>query len=371
MNNKKIKILVAVTQYAKPNSKSSHLFIETRNLFYKHKDIVIHVLNFSTKEDYIIDGIPVFSLKTYKNNRDIYEYDILVIHQSNIRNHYIFLKKFEKKFPKIVFFYHGHEVLKIHKVYSKPYPYVKNSKWWMNVLRNIYDSFKLHLWHAYLPTILHKSTLVFVSHWMYDEFIKWVKINPKYLKNHMAIIYNSIGQDFEVYDYDISTEKIYDFVTIRGNLDNSKYAIDIVNEFATHYPQYKFLIIGKGDFFKYNKKPINIEWRNTYLTHKEMIEILNMSKCALMPTRTDAQGLMMCEMATFGIPVITSDIPVCHEVLGEFKNVKFINNENILSNNLSDLFNVLQRDLPYEKNNKFFACHTCQNEVDLFNKITK
>ena len=48
---------------------------------------------------------------------------------------------------------------------------------------------------------------------------------------------------------------------------------------------------------------------------KKMIAILNSAKCALMPTRTDAQGVMMCEMVAFGMPLITSDIPVCHEVL--------------------------------------------------------
>ena len=36
-----------------------------------------------------------------------------------------------------------------------------------------------------------------------------------------------------------------------------------------------------------------------------------------MPTRADAQGVMACEMATFGIPLITSNIDVCKEVFKE------------------------------------------------------
>ena len=47
-----------------------------------------------------------------------------------------------------------------------------------------------------------------------------------------------------------------------------------------------------------------------------------------MPTRTDAQGLMMCEMAAFGIPLITSNIPVCHvpAILKYTRNVYYIGN---------------------------------------------
>ena len=61
-----------------------------------------------------------------------------------------------------------------------------------------------------------------------------------------------------------------------------------------------------------------------------------------MPTRTDAQGLMMCEMASIGIPLITSDIPVCHESLGNFNNVAMINNENY-NLNLEEILNSLEK----------------------------
>ena len=97
-------------------------------------------------------------------------------------------------------------------------------------------------------------------------------------------------------------------------------------------------MIGKGKFFEYNEKAQNLQWIDKVLNHEEIIDILNNSKCALMPTRTDAQGLMMCEMASFGIPLITSDIPVCHEIFDEFSNVALLNNENIEKNKLGELF---------------------------------
>ena len=169
-------------------------------------------------------------------------------------------------------------------------------------------------------------------------------------------------------NYNHATDKVYDFITIRGYLDGSKYCIDLVNDLAKANPKYSFLVIGKGEFFSHYEKAENLQWVDEHLNHEEIVEYLNRSRCALMPTRTDAQGLMMCEMATFGIPVITSDIPVCHEVLDDFENVAFIDNEN-QNADLSQIIEKLTDKVPYPKNNKYFAANTVQKEVDLINEL--
>jgi glycosyltransferase involved in cell wall biosynthesis len=89
-----------------------------------------------------------------------------------------------------------------------------------------------------------------------------------------------------------------------------------------------------------------------------------------MPTRTDAQGVMMCEMATFGMPVITSDMDVCHEVLGEFDNVRFIQPDNSQADIVA-LLNELEEGLPYAKNNKYFNNNTSGKELELILSIGK
>lgn len=367
-----MKILVAVSKYVEPGRKSSHFFVEARNLYYKKCGVDVHVLNFSAKNDYVIDDIPVYCLESYARQCNTNRFDLLVIHQSNLRNHYLFLRKYEHFFPKIVFFFHGHEVLRTSKVYSKPYGYVKNDAWYMKIAQEMYDSLKLSIWHHYIPKLLYKSHLVFVSHWMYREFLKWTKISPDIIKDKYTITYNCVGEQFETLDYDFSpSTKDYDFITIRGRLDVSKYAVDIVNQLAKNNPQLKFLLVGKGDFFKYNEKADNIEWLDTYLTHDDIVALLNKSRCALMPTRTDAQGVMMCEMATFGMPVITSDIPVCHEVFEGFENVRFIDNENVLNNDLANLLDSLCVGLPYKKNNTYFSMNTSGKEVELYNSFIK
>lgn len=363
-----MRVLVLATTYSEPNKKPTHFFVQARNIYYKSKGIDVTVLNFSAKENYKIDDINVISLEEYNQNEEKYNFDLLVSHAPNLRNHYKFLKKFEKNFKKIVFFFHGHEVLYCSKVYSKPYSYVKDSNFIQKIIRNTYDIFKLYVWKKYFKKLAYKSHFIFVSNWMLEQFLKWTKIDFKVIEDKHSITYNCVGKKFEDENYNYESEKKYDFITIRSNLDGSKYSIDIVNELAKSNPNYKFLIVGKGDFFKYNEKANNVELIQKFVNHDEIIELLDQAKCALMPTRTDAQGLMMCEMATFGIPVITSDIPVCHEVFDDFENVELIDNLNI-SIKLDSILEKLTKAHPYQKNKKYFNNYTSEKEIKKFKEI--
>lgn len=362
-----LKILVAVEDYVNLQNTVAHKFVHVRNIYYKDHGIDVTVLNFRANENYQIDGIKVITLRNYENKRE--KYNILICHQANLKHHYLFLRKHKDEFEKLIFFFHGHEVLYINKVYAEPYEYMKKS-YLKNCLQNIYDNIKLRIWKGFYSSVSEKSKFVFVSKWMLDEFLKWVKIPYSVIEKNTTITYNCIGKDFENSIFDINKHKNFDFITIRSNLDGSKYCIDVVNKLAVENPECKFLVIGKGDFFKYYSKAKNITWLNTTLNHKEIIRFLNESRCALMPTRTDAQGLMMCEMASIGMPLITSDIPVCHEVFSDFENVKLIKNNN--NYNLKAMLNNLEKGLPYKKNNKYFNCNTSAIELNLIlNTINK
>ena len=130
-------------------------------------------------------------------------------------------------------------------------------------------------------------------------------------------------------------------------------------------PQYKFLVIGKGSFFQYYPKASNLEWLDKNLRHDEMIVLLNKSRCALMPTRVDSQGVMSCEMATFGIPLITSDLPVFYEIFHGFENVQYIDNKDAV-----DLSSILvDIKATGTKNKKYFLEKTIQEEIKIFNDI--
>jgi glycosyltransferase involved in cell wall biosynthesis len=355
-----MKLLVLATDYPDNNGNVALMYVHTRNKYYVENGLDVTVINFCASQNYTMDGVKVITLKEYGTNKE--RYDILLSHAPNIRNHYMFFKKYDENFEKIILFFHGHEVLKVSKTYPKPYPYTPISSKPSIYMRNIYDFMKLRVWKKYFINKLPKLTFVFVSNWMYEMFLKYVKLDSRLMNGRKHIIYNSIAKDFEINDYEWQGEKVYDFITIRGDLDESKYAVDVMVRAACLHPKYKFCVVGKGNFFYYNNRPKNLEWINKNLSHTEIIEFLNKSRCAFLPTRTDAQGVMACEMATFGIPLITSGIPVCKEVFMEFENVGYIDNDTMVV----DMESILDKlQVPVEKNKKYFSQNTIGAEVDL------
>lgn len=363
-----MRILVLAENYTTPDGLVSLHYIHSRNKWYVDEGINVSVLSFKAKYDYEIDGVKVYTLKSYKEKLYSNNYDLVLLHAPNLKHHLTFILKYGNRFDNIVFYFHGHEALRRSKIYPKPYKFARKQPFIKLLVTEVYDSFKLLVWKKEIPKFIEKSQFIFVSNWMYNMFLRFVKIDSKLLEDRKHIIYNCIGKEFEKKSYDTQIKKEYDFITIRNNLDGSKYGVDIVCRIAENNPNYKFCIIGKGNYFKYNKKPENLEWIDKNLSHEEIIDFLNKAKCALLPTRADAQGVMACEMATFGIPLITSNIDVCKEVFEGFENVAFIDNEEERIN-IEPIFNKLQNIKLKRKNEKYYAQNTVHKEIDLFRKL--
>jgi len=360
-----MKLLVLTAGYPSLDGKHEQMFVHVRNMYYVKKGYDVTVLNFGCNCDYCIDGIKVIALESYKKFQE--EYDLCLSHASNVRNHYLFLWKYEKKFKRIIFFFHGHEVLRLNEAYPSPYPYIKKNSVLAYVMQDIYDSFKIYLWKRFYKKLAYKSKFVFVSNWILNNFKNNFKIYDAEFLSRCYVINNSIGEIFEREEYNYKQEKKYGFITIRSYLDGSKYGVDLVMKLAENNPEEKFLLIGRGRFFDYNKKPDNVTWINETLNHSEMIHYLNDSRCGLLLTREDTQGVMTCELAAFGMPVITSDIEVCHEFFEDMPNVALIDN----SDEFSDIIKIrseLERKCPYVKDRTYFACNTISKEVVLFHE---
>lgn len=359
-----MKLLVLATKYPNQNGQSM-MYVHVRNKYYVNNGIDVDVISFETKTSYLYEGINVMSLDDYKKSNK--QYDVLVCHAANVKEHYLFIKKYNSRFRKIVMFYHGHEILKLSDVYPRPYSWKKNKNIF---LQDLYDDFKFALWKRILTKNLKKMHLVFVSNWLYERFLYYIHINPYKLENKHSIINNSVGEIFETKQYDMKSKKKYDFITIRGSsLDGSKYGVDIVYNLALKYPNYKFLIVGKGDFFEHNKLLDNIEYIPKSLTHDEMINYINMSKFALLPTREDTQGVLTCEMFSFGIPTITSNIEVCREIFSGIENVRLIDND-VENVDIDLVINELDNSKK-SYNKKYFKENTIQMEIELYEKIMK
>ncbi len=360
------KILVLVQNYPNNNGGVALMYVHVRNKYYIKHNIDVTVLNFSSSNDYIIDNIKVITEDTYK--KEYVKYDVVVSHAANIKNHYRFLKKYDDKFEHMIFFFHGHEVLMVNEVYPKPYDYMKKNNWLRIQAQNCYDRFKLSLWHKYYKKIAYKSDFIFVSNWLYNKFQKYVKLSADDLKENIHIINNSVGKVFEENSYNYDSEKKYDFITIRSYMDDSKYCIDLVDELAIKYPEYRFLIIGRGKYYKIHKIPSNVVWIDKFLSHDEIMIYINQSQCGLLLTREDTQGVMTCELAEYGIPVITSDIAVCEEICGDLCNVSRIQNK-IEKVDLKNVYEKLIENEPYKKQGKFSYDNTVIKEEKIIKEV--
>lgn len=360
-------ILVLAEDYPSENNEYALAYIHTRNLYYKEMGIEIKVLNFRIKESYVYEGITVISKKDYKKTMRKTDIELVISHAPNLKNHIIFIKKNLSVIQNVLMIFHGHEVLRISDYYPKAYSFSQQKKS-RKLIRDMYDSIKLPIMNMVIKNLINenKLSLIFVSEWMRKHFAINVKLEKELLLKSSFIIPNSAHPIFLEKNYDPSlVKKEADFITIRP-LDNSKYGIDLVCELAIKHPELSFHVYGKGEYFKHYSKPPNLKVIGSYFTQTELPELLDKYRAALMPTRLDAQGVMVCEMATYGIPVVTSDIPICTEMLKGFENTFYVNNETLDIN----LEKVLSEVETLNQNNVHFSNeNTVRKEVDLIRKI--
>lgn len=356
-------VLILCTDYPNTEGNKALYFAHMRNKYYLQNGIDVTVLNFSAKEEYCYESIKVIPENQYPFINSYY--DILICHAPNTRQHYKFLKKYGKRFNKIIFIFHGHEVLKITKEYPPSYPFVKNPI--PNVVQNLYDLLKLKIWRKYIINNICKLSLVFVSNYLYMSALKYLKFNKSDVDSNSFVINNSVGKVFEQNHFDPFSNKQYDFITIRSNLDSSTYCIDLLCNIAINNPELKFLLIGKGRYFDYNTLPKNIALLKESLNHEELTYYINISKAAIMLTRNDSQGLMSCELATFGIPLITSRLPVTEEIFSCFLNVTLIENSDIDFDFKEWL--KISSEQKFAKCEQYFAKNTVFKEIELIEKL--
>lgn len=356
-------IYVLCQNYPSEDNKYAMAFVHPRVKHYIKSGLKVKVISFTSKLDYIYDGVQVYTAKNGLDSLKQSKKSILISHAPNLRNHIIFILKVWKYILRLVLFFHGHEILSIKKYYPKPYVFNKTG---LLEYRELicYDYIKLPIMRCFLSWLLksNKCDIVFVSKWMQRAASESVNLIFNSFSN-IHTINNSINPVFKEAGYNLKNYKA-DFVTIRP-LDQSKYAIDIVVQFALKHPESTFHIYGRGNYFAHYRKPSNVTLINEFLYPYEIPNVLNSYRYALMPTRLDAQGVMMCEMATYGIPTIVSDIDVCHEMLDSFDNVLFLDNQD---------FNCCLKDIPSPSsvpNLTFSLNRTINEEIKMLQKILK
>ncbi len=357
-------IFVLCQNYPSEEDKYPMAFVHPRVKEYLKAGLGVKVISFACHDSYVYDGVQIHTLQEGKKLLMDTQGSILIAHAPNIKNHLPFILKVWKYLERLILFFHGHEVLSTKKYYPHPYSYNKAARRKYQFLQ-LYDQIKLPVMKYYLKKFVAsgKCDLVFVSKWMFEAALQSLKLKREFCIGRSTIINNSISPYITEAGYALNDFKA-DFVTIRP-LDQAKYAVDLVVDFAKCHPDCTFHIYGSGNYFNYNAIPANVTLINRFLSPQEIPFILNSYKYALMPTRLDAQGVMMCEMATYGMPTIVSDMAVCHEMLDSYPNVLFVDN---------DHFDCQIEDIPFplsSPNFTFSVKNTIYKEIELLQNICR
>lgn len=321
-------LLILVQGYPSEADRYNMAYVHTRLLLYAQAGMRLQVLNFGTPRSYVYEGIEVLSEQAWRRRGR--RADVLISHAPNLRNHLRFLRGPGRRIPRWILVFHGHEVLRRAAYYPAPYPYDRRNRLLWSGPDRIYDRGKLLVWRRLLPGWLAEGRLrlVFVSRWMKQAFLDCVGISPGLVDAHAAVIPNPVHPAFLASRYAPQTPYAADLVTIRP-LDNPKYAVDEVRRLALAHPELRFDVYGRGRFFSHYPPPPNLRWFDRYLPPGEMTALLGRYRAALMPTRLDAQGVMACELASFDMPLLTTDLPVCREMLNGFSRVGFLDGRDL------------------------------------------
>ncbi|MGQ3050341.1 MAG: glycosyltransferase family 4 protein [Roseateles sp.] len=321
-----MRILVLSEAYPSPTHVYAMGFVHSRSLEYVRQGHEVTVLSFSAATGYAFEGVDVRTAdEVHVMCRNPHRFDVVFSHAPNLRNHLRLLRALPP-WP-LVFFLHGHEVLLTREHYPQPYAFDRNlGEALTRKLRAAYDPIKLWAFRRFcqrrLATGGHLG-LVFVSEWMRREALRasaWLTRAPMLATR---IIPNAVNPAFIERNYQPRPIPDADFVCIRP-FDNPKYAIDEVVAWANACPELSFHVFGRGRYFEVHPAPSNMTVFQRFIPQAEIPALLDRYRACVLPTRLDSQGVMACEMATYGIPLFTSDLAVTRQMLGEFDNVRLI-----------------------------------------------
>lgn len=320
-----MKICVVCQEYPSAERPDAMAFTHARNLYYLKQGHEVHVLSFGASSGYDWDGLKIRPEADFDDNL-VESFDIFVFHSPNLRNHLRFILRHGSSIRAKVLIAHGHEFIDWCNQSGGFFPFDLTWKRRLKIpLVRAYDWLKIKVWSWYFQKQSGNLSLVFVSDWLRRNAEACMGVNLSQLLN-VSVIANPVHPVFQSANYDPSAPKQAHFVTLRP-FDEPKYAVDVVVEFARRHPQWTVDIYGKGRFFDHNPAPPNVRVIQAKFPQTEMPELFNKYRAALLPTRWDSQGVLMCEMATFGMPLVVSNIEICKLMVGEFENVAFIDNE--------------------------------------------
>lgn len=210
---------------------------------------------------------------------------------------------------------HDLTILHVHTGKASTLPY------WKYVLRKI--GYRLILWIA----IQRAAKVITVSHTVKKDIL----LNFRIADDKVAVTYEGIDDSFmQGSIYDKIPRPVHDkYFLYVGNVYPHKNVETLLEAFrlltVKHMSGVKLLFVGPKDYFYTRLATLvtslsmsdTVEIRHA-VSDEELGSLYHHAEALIFPSRMEGFGLPALEALSYGCPVIASDIPVFHEILGTY-----------------------------------------------------
>ena len=308
-----MRLVIFTPKYPSIANKHSFGFVHARVKLYKRRgyNVFVTVPEISSKyknnyvNSYSYEDINVLRINYMYVNQLIesIDPDVIIYHFPNP----IILGKIIKMDRPIVLWIHGSDILikSFHEYFS---PYLLSDI--VGSFRSLLLDFPRNLWLRYLflkrPDILY----VFPSIWMKNMFIKYIS-PPKDLYNNMYIIPNPVDTNLFRPMNECNSRNRNIAITVRALY--YVYGIDTAIRAFSNLKNVKLTIIGNGPLKDKLrelavKTKSNIEFIFEGIPHSMLPVYYNNAGFFVAPSRSESQGVAMCEAMSAGLPVIATNV---------------------------------------------------------------
>lgn len=293
------RILIVSQGYPSSTNKHEFGFVHARAKIYSTYGVksVVYVPSINI-DNYQYEGIKVFKASYHLLSRIIKMFDpnVIAVHAPSP----MLLKYLIKiDVPKVVWI-HGAEVLlrSLHH-YISPFGVKNNIMKFYLLIQDIIRNEKLR---SLLRDVI---AIVYVSRWMQVMTEKYLRIRHP----NSFVVPNPIDTDLFK---PLSTleERSKDCISLRAL--EWKYGIDIAVKAFSRMP-FKLVVIGRGSLESYIRTLIkvteaNVELITSGIDHGELPRVYNKFSVFISPSRTEAQGVAMCEAMSCRLPVVATNV---------------------------------------------------------------
>lgn len=297
-----MRILVLAPNYPSVQNKYPYAFIHARNKIYKKYGHSVAVgIPSDTFRKYDYEGITVIRapLQAIVQYVNIFDPDFIAIHVPCAS----LVNSLKASRRPIIVWIHGAEILigAFHH-YIPPFGI-------RNALRKLQDIPLDSLRDLRLrKSLMSVNAIVYVSNWMR-------RVSERYLlmkHPNSFVIPNPVDIELfkPMFPHKLYSE-IFDLVSVRSL--EWKYGLDIAIKAIGGEKSIHLRVVGKGSLEKYLENLAKICHSNvTFITegieHDRLPEFYNRSMAFIAPSRTEAQGVAMCEAMACGLPVVATKI---------------------------------------------------------------